>query len=265
MKARLLFACALALTLACATSPTGRQQLIFVPDSVTTSMGVEAYSELKKSTPVDKSMRVNAYVRCIVDPLIRTLDGDAGNPSRWEVTVFENNDANAFALPGGKIGVYTGLLRVATSDAQLAAVLGHEIGHVLARHGAERLSQQVGTQAGLAALGALTENNPNRDMILGLLGVGVQVGVLLPFSRTQESEADLIGLDLMAKAGFNPEASVQLWHNMMAASGGKAPPEWLSTHPANQTRINTLTQNMPAALQLYQRAKAQGHTPHCTR
>lgn len=253
------------LSIGCATSPTGRRQFIIVPDSLTTQMGVQAYDELKKTEKIDTTVKTTTYVRCIIDPLIKSTSGESSNPSSWELTIFQNNDANAFALPGGKIGVYTGLLNVAKTDGQLAAVLGHEIGHVLAKHGAERISQQAGTQAGLGALGMIAQNNPNKDLLLGLLGVGVQVGVLLPFSRAQESEADLMGLELMAKAGFDPSESVALWKNMMAVSGAKTPPEWLSTHPANQTRIEQLEANMAPAKQSYNQARANGHIPRCTR
>src|SRR4029077_9423527 len=127
------------------------------------------------------------------------------------------------------IGVYTGILPVTKTDAQLAAVLGHEVGHVIARHGAERVSQQLGTELVLNGVGAATGGD---SKIMGMLGVGAQVGVLLPFSRTQESEADLIGEDLMARAGFDPAQAIELWKNMTAASGGKAPPAILSDHPA---------------------------------
>jgi predicted Zn-dependent protease len=157
------------------------------------------------------------------------------------------------------------MFNVAKTDGQLAAVLGHEIGHVIAKHSAERVSQQTGTQLGLSALGAITPQNPNSNLLMGLLGVGAQVGILLPFSRTQESEADLIGLDLMSRAGFSPQQSVALWKNMAAASAGKAPPEWLSTHPADENRIKNLESHLPAAKIKYDQAQASGLSPHCDR
>jgi predicted Zn-dependent protease len=233
-------------------------------DQEASAMGEQAFAELKKTEKVDTGPGDAAYVRCIIDPIIKKLGGSEGNPANWELTIFKNDDANAFALPGGKIGVFTGLFKVAQNDGQLATVLGHEIGHVIAKHGAERVSEQAGTQGGLGALGLIVKDNPNKDLLLGLLGAGVKLGVTLPFSRTQESEADLIGLDLMAKAGFDPSESVKLWQNMMAASGG-SPPEWLSTHPGGQTRINQLNANMAAAKQLYNSAKAAGQTPRCSR
>ncbi|MEO5969559.1 MAG: M48 family metallopeptidase [Bdellovibrionia bacterium] len=255
------------LSLACATSPLGRKQLMLLPDAQVDQMGVEAFQELQAKETIDKNPGNSRYVHCIVDPL--TLSAKIKNygdklPATWEVVVFKSNSVNAFALPGGKIGVFTELLKVAKTDSQLAAVLGHEIGHVIAHHGAERLSQQAGTQFGMAALGHITRNNPHRDMLLGLLGVGAQVGILLPYSRTQESEADLIGLDLMATAGFDPRESVELWKNMMAA-GGKAPPEVLSTHPASESRIEALQKHMPEALSLFEKAQAQGQKRSCDR
>lgn len=132
----------------------------------------------------------------------------------WEVVVFRDNSANAFALPGGKIGVHTGMLKVATSADQLAAVLGHEVGHVIARHGAERVSQAMAAQAGLLVTDLLLETNRNRGTIMAALGLGAQFGVILPHGRKQESESDDIGQQLMAMAGFDPRESVQLWRNM---------------------------------------------------
>ena len=249
----------------CVTSPTGRRQFIIVSDDAVDKMGIEAFRELRRSEKLSSNARDIAYLRCIIDPMIRTLDTEESNPASWELALFQNNDANAFALPGRKIGVYTGLLNVAKTQGELAAVLGHEIGHALARHAAERLSQQAGTKAGLAALGSITGDSGNRDLLLGILGVGAQVGILLPFSRAQESEADTIGIELMAKAGFDPEESITLWRNIMAASRGRAPPEWLSTHPAGQTRISQLEQDMPKAKELYQRARSQGKAPRCAR
>jgi predicted Zn-dependent protease len=249
---------------ACATSPLGRKQLIFVPDSQMNEMGAQAFQQMKSSQPVDKNTQTQKYVNCVVDPLTRLLGKDTFD-GKWEVVVFQDSSANAFALPGGKIGVHTGLLKVARTDSQLAAVIGHEIGHVIAKHGAERVSQQTGTQVGLTALGALTPTNPNKDLLMGLLGVGTQVGILLPFSRTQESEADLIGLDLMSRAGFDPNQSVELWQNMIAASGGGGPPKWLSTHPASEDRIKDLQKHMGSAAVKYDQARAAGHEPQCDR
>ena len=170
----------------------------------------------------------------------------------WEVVVFDSDQVNAFALPGGKIGVYTGLLKVAVTQDQLATVIGHEIAHVLADHSNERLSQSQIANAGLQltniALGS-SEYAQYRGATMAALGLGVQYGVLMPYGRTQESEADIVGLELMAKSGFDPNQSVDLWKNMAKASGGAQPPELLSTHPSHGTRIQDLSakiQTLPA-------------------
>jgi predicted Zn-dependent protease len=167
----------------------------------------------------------------------------------WEVVVFRDDSANAFALPGGKIGVHTGLLKVAQNQDQLAAVIGHEIAHVLAEHGKERVSEQLVAQGGMSLLSAVIGNpeDPRHGLLMGALGLGAQFGVLLPHSRAQESEADIVGLDYMAKAGFDPRQSVNLWQNMAAAGGGQQP-EFMSTHPSHGTRIQNLQAAIPKAL-----------------
>jgi len=168
-------------------------------------------------------------------------------------------------LPGGKIGVHTGILKVAVNQNQLATVLGHEVAHVLAKHGAERVSQSTLTQTGLDAVRVLSgEPTPVKNGIMAALGLGAQYGVLLPFGRTQESEADILGLDLMAKAGFDPRESVNLWVNMGKA-GGQQPPEWMSTHPSHDTRIADLEKRIPSAMALYQQAQAKGRKPQCSK
>lgn len=238
---------------ACTTSPTGRSQLILFSSSQLDAMGAQAFDGMKTETPVSKQPAQNQYVQCVADALLPYVPSGvyAGD---WEVVVFNDDQVNAFALPGGKIGVYTGLLKVATNQHQLAAVIGHEIGHVIAQHGNERMSQTTLIQTGSQALNQVLAANqvPYNTEIMGALGVGLQLGVQLPFSRTHESEADLIGLQLMAKAGFDPRQSVELWRNMEAASGGERPMEILSTHPAPDSRINNLQANMDAALVDYQ-------------
>jgi predicted Zn-dependent protease len=249
------------LLIGCATSPTGRKQLMLVSDSQMNDMGLQAFQQLKQQTPIDKDSHDNAYVNCVVQPIIQAAQGQT-SAKAWEVVVFADKQVNAFALPGGKIGVYQGLLPVAKTDAQLAAVLGHEVGHVIARHGAERMSEQLGEEAVLQTAGALTPDTTAGKAALGALGLGSQFGIALPHNRTQESEADLIGLDLMARAGFDPRQSIELWKNMTAA-GGSQPPEWLSDHPANENRISDLQAHLPDALRRYQAAQAAGHHPSC--
>ena len=245
---------------ACATSPLGRSQLQLFSDDDLAQMGLAAYSDIQKKQPRDDSPAANAYVRCVAHAVTGALPGPA---QTWEVTLFRDDSANAFALPGGKIGVNTGLLRVATSQDQLATVIGHEVAHVLARHSGERLSNQAVVETGLQAVQAISgATTPAKQQLMGLLGVGAQVGVLLPFSRAQESEADLLGLDLMARAGFDPRQSVVLWQNMERASGN-GPPAFLSTHPSPEGRMQALQDRLPQALELYQQARAQGRKPSC--
>lgn len=254
--------------LGCVTSPLGRKQLMLVDDQQMDQMGVAAFQEMKTQTPIESDATVNRYVTCVAQPITQAARGQTP-VSNWEIVVFKDPTANAFALPGGKIGVHTGLLTVAKNQDQLAAVLGHEVGHVIARHSAERMSEAQMQGVGLSAINAFITHGAapsgSSQMIMAALGLGAQVGVALPHSRTQESEADLIGENLMAKAGFDPRQSVELWHNMSAASGGAAPPEFLSTHPASEKRIAELQKNLPQALPIYEQARASGLNPRCVR
>jgi len=246
----------------CATSPTGRSQLAFMPAGQMNAMGVQAFDNLKKKTPIEKSNKVNSYVKCVANAIVEVIRTESPI-KKWEVVVFKDKSANAFALPGGKIGVHTGLLKVAKNQAQLAAVIGHEVGHVLANHGNERVSQQFAVQKGMGLVQALADTqSPKGQMLMQLLGLGAEFGIIKPFSRTHESEADLMGLNFMARAGFNPEESVILWKNM-SSSGGQQPPEFLSTHPSHETRIANLNKAMPEAKRLYQQAQASGKQPNC--
>ncbi len=234
--------------LRCQTSPTGRKQLALVPSDQMDAMGRQGFEDMKKQMKIEKDPKTNAYVRCIADRIIAVLP----DKKNWEVVVFKEDSANAFALPGEKIGVHTGMLKVATDPSQLAAVMGHEVGHVLAEHGRARVSESMVTKAGLDIVNVVLQQKGGQDynMVMAGLGLGAQYGILLPHGRAQESEADLIGLDLMAKAGFDPRQSVQLWKNM-AAGGGGSPPEFLSTHPSNDTRIENLSNNMAEPLKTY--------------
>ncbi|MFM8331610.1 MAG: M48 family metallopeptidase [Candidatus Methylumidiphilus sp.] len=242
----------------CATSPLGRSQLIMMPDSDMAQLGGQTFLSLQQQTPTLKDPKANAYVECVADALTREVGG------QWEVAVFQDSSANAFALPGGKIGVNAGMLKVAANQDQLATVIAHEVAHVLARHSNERVSQEMAVKQGINLVqSAAAPSSAGGQALMGLLGVGAEYGVLKPFSRVQESEADLMGLDLMAKAGFDPKASVDLWTNMGRATGGAQPPEFMSTHPAHATRIQDLQQRMPSALALSQQARASGKSPHC--
>ena len=248
----------------CATSPEGRSQLKLLPEDQINSMGEQSYEQIKQQTAETKDPKLTAYIQCIANAIIPQLDED-NNPAQWEVRVFADDQANAFALPGNKIGVYEGLLKYAVNQHQVATVMGHELAHVIAQHGNERVSEQLAAQAGLTiaavALGSSSTSDDNKKLILAGLGLGVQYGVILPFSRTHESEADLIGLDLMARSGFDPRESVKLWENM--AKAGAQPPEFLSTHPSSATRIKDLDERMPRALDAYNKARAQNRRPDC--
>ncbi|MGR5132623.1 M48 family metallopeptidase [Vibrio alfacsensis] len=227
---------------ACSASPTGRNQILMFSDQEMSSLGANSFEQMKKEIPINKDKKVNAYVRCVAKQITNTIPPQAGFKD-WEVVVFDSDQVNAFALPGGKIGVYTGLLNVAKNQDQLATVIGHEVAHVLADHSNERLSQSQLANAGLSlanvALGA-SEYKEYQQVTMSALGLGVQYGVILPYGRTQESEADIVGLEFMAKAGFDPNQSVDLWKNMGKASGGSQPPEFFSTHPSHSTRIKDL-------------------------
>ncbi len=259
MLRRIYTVLVVAMLIACTTSPLGNPQLQLFPDEQVAQMGASAYQQIKEKTPEADSGEVNSYVRCVADAITDELESDTG----WEVTVFEDEAVNAFALPGGKIGVYTGLLEVAENQAQLAAVIGHEVAHVLAEHGNARMSAALATQAGLTLAQIFAASSgDSRAQLFGILGLGAQYGILMPYGRSQETEADLLGLDLMASAGFDPREAVDLWRNM-AQAGGQQPPEFLSTHPSHDTRIQNLTERMPDALELYEQAQAQGETPDC--
>lgn len=250
------------LSLSCATTTTGRKQLKLLPDRQMDSLGQQSFEEMKAKVPSERSGANVNYVRCVADSITR-LPEVQSQTKDWEVVVFKDETANAFALPGGKIGVHTGMLKVAKNQDQLAAVLGHEVGHVLAKHGNERVSQQLLESGAMLAISkGIGEDNPQSGLILGAIGLGTQLAVLLPFSRQHESESDAIGLDLMAKAGFDPQQSVQLWKNMAAAGGGK-PPEFLSTHPSDSTRIQGLESKMGQALAQSAKARASGKRPRC--
>lgn len=256
MKLRVLFSVTmLSLLAACQDSPAGRSQLTLLPDSMMTDLGHEAFAEMKRQQIIETNPAINAFVRCVSEHVIEAAGrvyAAESMPASWEVVVFDNPQPNAFALPGGKIGVHTGMLRLVETPDQLAAVIGHEVGHVLADHGNERMTQQLGIQSVLYVVGLVSEGEGQR-LLMEALGIGSQLGIALPFSRAHEREADLIGLNIMATAGFEPKQSVSLWRNMAAAGGGQ-PLEFLSTHPAHETRIERLEAQMQAALTLYQAA-----------
>lgn len=246
----------LLITAACITStPASAFKFAFIPDSQMREMGAESYAEIKKKTPASTDKKANNRVQCVANALTQQVGG------KWEVTLFKGEQANAFALPGKKIGVYEGLLKIATTQDQLAAVIGHEIGHVDAEHANQRVSTSLVTNLGLSAIQGMTGFGQS-EVGMAALGLGAQFGVMLPFSRKHESQADKYGVKLMAKAGFKPHASVQLWQKMKQA-GGTAPPELLSTHPSNSTRISDLKKLAPRYEPRYKQAIKEGRRPNC--
>ncbi len=240
----------------CSETPTGRSRLALVPEGMLAEMGEQSFQEMRRRRPEVTGTPANALVQCVT----REVAAAAGVvysgvtlPDAWEVVLFEDPVPNAFALPGGRIGVHSGLLRVAESPAQLAAVIGHEVAHVLAEHGNERLTQQLGIRAVLLVVGLFSEGDLAGEPLMRALGLGAHLGIALPFSRAHEEEADAMGLAIMAEAGFDPRESTALWRNMAAAGGGQ-PPEFLSTHPAHDSRIQGLEAAMDAALARYRDA-----------
>lgn len=240
-----------ALLAACQQVPiSGRSQLQLLSERDELSMGFSAYEDVLKKERVSGDPRLNEWVTRVGSRIAAAT----GKPDyKWEFRVIENDKmVNAFCLPGGKVAVYTGLLPIARDDAGLAAVIGHEVAHAVARHGGERVSQQLLVE-GIAAAAAVGAKDPQKaELYAGLLGVGATVGVLLPYSRLQESEADRLGLIYMAKAGYDPRAARDLWLRMAEAGKGKPrPPQLLSTHPADATRIADIERLLPEALGYY--------------
>jgi len=245
--------------IACTPNYAGRNQIAFMSDSEINKMGAQAFNTLKQKTKESNNKRYNRFAKCISQAIVPFVGGN------WEIVVFEDKSLNAFALPGNKIGIHTGLIKLVANQHQLAAVIGHEIGHVIAKHSNERVSQEMLLKGGIGLIGAVAQPASALGQLgMNALGLGAQFGVLLPYSRTHETEADVIGLDLMAKAGFDPRQSVKLWQKMSQASKNSAqPPEFMSTHPAHTTRINGLNKNMSRAMQTYQNAKSLDKTPRC--
>lgn len=232
----------------CAQAPmTGRSQLILVSDNEMKQAGAQAYRQAIAKEGVAHNPELQRRVET-VGRRIAAVSG-ASADQQWEFTVLRDDTPNAFVLPGGKVAVNSGLFKVVQNDAQLAAVLGHEVAHDRARHGAERVSQQMVQQGGLAVLGATTGS----PVLTQAAAAALTVGVTLPYSRTQESEADEIGLIYMARAGYDPRQAIVLWQNMEKAGAGGGM-EFLSTHPSAGTRIERLQALMPKALAEYRRA-----------
>jgi predicted Zn-dependent protease len=238
------------LVASCARTPyTNRSQLILVSADEESKLGAQAYREVLSKERVVRDASLTGPVLDVGQRLARA----ANRPEfKWEFSVLDDRkQANAFALPGGKVAVYTGIVPVAQTSNGLAVVLGHEIAHVLARHGAERMSQGLVAEAGGSLLGAFFGGGATAQAVMAAYGLGAQYGVLLPYGRTQESEADHIGLLLMARAGYDPREALAFWKRMERVSGGGQPPEFLSTHPSHGTREAQINAWLPEALRYY--------------
>jgi predicted Zn-dependent protease len=248
----------------CSTVPlTGRSQLNMIPSSEMLTMSFQQYDEFLKENKLSTNNAEvnmvkqtgakiqNAVERYMADNnLSSRLDG-----YKWDFNLVEDNQVNAWCMPGGKVVVYTGILPVTQDETGLAVVMGHEIAHAIAEHGNERMSQQLLQQVGAVGLMVAMKDAPaeTQALWLSVYGVGTTVGVILPYSRTQESEADHLGLIFMAMAGYDPYEAPQFWKRMAASKQGGSPPEFLSTHPSDQTRINDITSWIPEAMKYYKK------------
>ncbi|MBX9765634.1 MAG: M48 family metallopeptidase [Bdellovibrionales bacterium] len=233
------------LVFGCSTSPQERKQLIFASQQRVESAGIKAFERMKRRNITVQNEHDNNYVRCVVEALDKKI-----SPRRnWEIVIFRSDEANAFALPGNKIGITSGLLRVAVNQDQLATVLGHEMGHILAEHGRERMSQQIVLSSVELAANILGRSNSSIESAGHSLVSAAQIGLLYPFSKVHESEADKIGLELAAKAGFKPSEAIPFWQNMNVY-GGAASPTTFSGHPSNEQRMVNLQIHMTKAVAL---------------
>lgn len=241
----------------CATVPeTGRSQLVLVDSGELRELSSSEFEKLKASTPISQDPDQNALVQNVGRRIAAVAPVEKPD---WEFVVFDQPEVmNAFALPGGKVGVYTGIFQVTQNEPGLATVLGHEVAHVVANHGAERVSQGLLVELGGTALSVLAGSNPGAtsQLIAAAYGIGTSVGVMLPYSRKHELEADEIGLYYMARAGYEPKEAIAFWQRFAEATAGSGqPPEFLSTHPLDETRIEAIRKHLPKAEEEYERAR----------
>jgi len=247
---------------ACSSVPiTGRKQLDLIPNSQLLSMSFQQYDEflqqhqVAQGSDAEMIQRVGRNIQHAVERYFAEHDAaDQLQGYEWEFHLVQDDQANAFCMPGGKVVFYTGILPICQDDTGVAVVMGHEVAHAVAEHGGERMSQMMVAQLGGMALETALQNEPEQTQQIAMtaFGLGSQIGVLLPYSRLHESEADHLGLIFMAMAGYDPHAAIDFWQRMEAQSSGGAPPEFLSTHPAHETRIQNIRDNMDEAMQYYQ-------------
>ncbi len=250
---------------ACYTVPeTGRSSLNLMPENTVATLALNSFNAMKEekilSSDVEKNERVKRVGRRIAAAAAESAD--LPPPDEWEFVVFEEDETvNAFAMPGGKIAVYTGLLNLVKSDDELAVVLGHEVAHVSARHGNERMSQNVLIKGlGFAlAIGVMRSGGGNQSAILDAYGAGSTLGIVLPFSRRDETEADCMGLIYMARAGYDPRSAVTFWESMKQEEESILP-EFFSTHPADDSRIETIKSQLPQVIPIYEEALVKMNT-----
>jgi predicted Zn-dependent protease len=262
MKNKLIFGAILLTIFSCATVPlTGRKQLSLVDDTQINQSAAQSYSQLlsdpktvvvSSGTDVQRVKRVGGQLSKAIEGYLKTNGFGDQYSFKWEFNLIKSPEVNAWCMPGGKVAVYSGLMPLAKTDAELATVMGHEIGHAIARHSAERVSQQMAVQGigGAVSAASSAKSQATQSIINSLYGVGGQLA-LLKYSRDQESEADRLGLTFMALAGYDPHAALSFWQNMAAQNKGGAPPELLSTHPADATRIADIQKRIPEAMQYY--------------
>ena len=262
----LVLATLVAIAAGCATVPvTGRSQLNLIPSTQIHAMSAQQYGEFLKQNPASQDAAGTARVRHVgqrIQDAVERYMAQNGLSGRlagyeWEFNLVENQAVNAWCMPGGKVVVYTGILPVTRDDQGLAVVMGHEIAHAIAEHGSERMSQQLVAQLGGVALSEALRSKPQQTQQLWMaaFGAGAQYGALLPFSRLQESEADRLGLIFMAMAGYDPKAAPAFWERMAESKEGASPPEFMSTHPSDATRIRKLGELIPEAMRYYQPAR----------
>jgi predicted Zn-dependent protease len=245
--------CLACVVVACAKAPiTGRRQMLLITEAEETQLGTEGYAEILETSTLSDDTQAVERLRAIGR---RIADVTGEEDYEWEFNLIENDSVvNAFCLPGGKVAFYTGILELAETDDELATVMAHEIAHATARHGGERMTQILIVQLGGIALSEALKDNRAQTIELAQVayGVGASLAYVLPYSRKHESEADHIGLIYMAKAGYDPRAAVGFWRKMQEHYGGQEPPEWLSTHPNSDTRIENLERLLPGALEYYE-------------
>lgn len=250
---------------ACSTSPTGRSQMIWKSDAELEAESTRAFNKMRAGMPLATDRKKIDFVACVAEAVVGVLEPPLSD-MEWELAVFESKSVNAFAMPGGKIGVFTGILDVTENQHQLAAVMGHEIAHVTARHSNERASRASMTGIGVNALAIILGGGYSGATYTAqqALQAGADLGISLPHTRGQESEADIIGLEYMAKAGFDPREAVTLWQRM-DASTDKKPAEFVSTHPSSETRIEALVSEWQKTLPIYNQAISEGRAPTCSK